>query len=86
MKVKRELKAIPSYNAEVIYSEVEALIGKPVKIEIVISNGKTKTEEGIITAVYANLFLLECNKKGVKFKYTHTFIDIYTKRIIITLK
>ena len=83
MKVKRAQNEIPTYNAEAIQSEVEALIGKAVKIEVVISNGKSKTEEGIITSVYPNLFLVERTHKGVNYKYSHTFIDIFTKRVNI---
>ena len=80
MKVKRAKQEIPSYDAEAMYNEVEALI---VKVEVVISNGKSKTEEGIITAVYPKLFLLEKTHKGIKYKYSHTFIDIFTKRVSI---
>ncbi|HKL73797.1 MAG TPA: Veg family protein [Clostridia bacterium] len=83
MKLKRERKETPSYNAEDTFNEVKALQGKAVKIEVIISNGKTKTEEGVITEVYPKLFLLENTCKGIKYKYTHTFVDIYTKRIII---
>jgi uncharacterized protein Veg len=83
MKVKRAQKEIPSYDAEAIHSEVKALIGKAVKVEVIISSGKSKTEEGIITAVYPNLFLIEKKHKGINFKYTHTFIDIFTKRVNI---
>lgn len=83
MKVKRAKQEIPSYDAEAMYNEVEALIGKAVKVEVVISNGKSKTEEGIITAVYPKLFLLEKTHKGIKYKYSHTFIDIFTKRVSI---
>ncbi len=48
-----------------------------------ISSGKSKTEVGTVTEVYPNLFLMERTYKGVNFKYSYTFIDIFTKRVTI---
>ncbi|NLL56082.1 MAG: hypothetical protein GX242_02590 [Clostridiales bacterium] len=83
MKIKRAQKEIPSYDAEAIHNEVKALVGKSIKVEVMISSGKSKTEVGTVTEVYPNLFLMERTYKGVNFKYSYTFIDIFTKRVTI---
>ena len=83
MKVRRDEQLKNSFDAVAIRNEVEAMIGKPVKLLVVVNHGKTKIEEGVITSVYSNLFLLETIKSGVIAKTSHTLIDIFTGRVII---
>jgi len=83
MKTRRSEPLKSTFDTETLHKQIEVLIGKPVKITVLLNGKKTKTEEGIITSVYSNLFLLEAIKNDVAYKSSHTFIDVYTGRVIV---
>lgn len=85
MKTRKKDPQIECFDADALRSEVEALIGKPVKLTVLVSGRKTKIEKGVIVSVYPNLFLVEIIKKGIRYKSSHTFVDLFTERVTIEL-
>lgn len=83
MKTRRLEPLTAGFDTEKLHKQIEVLIGKPVKITVIINGGKKRVEEGKITSAYTNLFLLETVKNGSIYKYSHTFIDVYTGRVTI---